>query len=44
MGDYNASVGYNIYNWQTCHAFLKADVDSKQLFKNYISYMNQDWA
>jgi len=42
MGDCNASVGDNIYNWKTCHAFLKADVESKKLFRNYISYMNQD--
>jgi len=30
MGDCNASVGDNIYNWKTCHAFLKADVESKK--------------
>jgi len=41
MGDCNASVG-DIYNWKTCHAFLKADVESKKLFRNYISYMNQN--
>lgn len=43
IGDCNASVGENIYNWKTCHAFLKADPESKKLFSNYIiSHMNQD--
>jgi len=42
MGDCNASVEGNIYNWKTCHAFLKADVESKELFRNYISYTNQN--
>jgi hypothetical protein len=42
MGDCNASVGDNIYNWKTCYAFLEADVEGKKLFRNYISYMNQD--
>jgi hypothetical protein len=42
MGDCNASVGDNICNRKTCHAFLKTDADSKKLFSNYTSYMNQD--
>lgn len=31
MGDCNTSVGENIYNWKTCHAFLKADPESKKI-------------
>lgn len=42
MGDSNPSVGDNICNWKTCHAFLKNDDGSKTLFRNYTSYMNQD--
>jgi hypothetical protein len=42
MGNSNASVGDNIYNWKTHLAFLKADAERKKLFTNYISYMNQD--